>query len=66
MEAEFNALDEKVQQLVQLCQRLRRDNTALRQQLASAKNENARLNEKISIAAERLETLIDQVPEQSE
>lgn len=66
MEAELSNLDEKVQQLVQLCLKLRRDNTSLRQQLASAKNETDRLNLKISTAAERLEALIEQVPEQSE
>lgn len=66
MEAELSNLDEKVQQLVQLCLKLRRDNTSLRQQLASAKSENDRLNLKISTAAERLEALIEKVPEQSE
>lgn len=66
MEAELTTLDEKVQQLVQLCQKLRRDNTNLRQQLASAKGENDRLALKISTAAQRLEALIEQVPEQSE
>ena len=64
MEAEFNALDEKVQQMVALCRRLRQDNSALRQQLASANTENQRLSEKISTAAERLEALIGQVPEE--
>ena len=66
MEAELSNLDEKVQQLVQLCLKLRRDNSGLRQQLASAKSENDRLNLKISTAAQRLEALIEQVPEQSE
>lgn len=66
MEAELSNLDEKVQQLVQLCLKLRRDNTGLRQQLASAKSENDRLNLKISTAAQRLEALIEQVPEQNE
>lgn len=66
MEAELSTLDEKVQQLVQLCLKLRRDNTNLRQQLASAKGENDRLSLKITTAAVRLEALIEQVPEQSE
>lgn len=63
MERELDALDEKVQLLLQLCERLRRDNGALRQQLATARSENDRLNQKISTAATRLETLITQVPE---
>ena len=33
MEAEINSLDEKVRQLAHLCQKLRTDNSQLRQQL---------------------------------
>lgn len=63
MEADLNALDQKIHQLVQLCQRLRKDNMELRQQLASARNENKRLAEKIGAARNRLEALLEQVPE---
>jgi len=66
MEAELDTLDQKIQQLVQLCQRLRKDNVALRQQLASAQNEIKRLAEKIGAAQTRLETLLEQVPESQE
>lgn len=63
MDAELDTLDQKIHQLVQLCQRLRKDNGALRQQLASALNENKRLAEKIGAAQSRLEALLEQVPE---
>jgi cell division protein ZapB len=63
---ELNSLDQKIQQLVQLCQRLRKDNGALRQQLASAQNENKRLTDKIGAAQSRLEALLEQVPEGQE
>jgi cell division protein ZapB len=66
MEAELNMLEQKIQQLVQLCQRLRKDNGLLRQQLASAQNENKRLADKIGAAQSRLEALLDQVPESQE
>ncbi|HWQ38982.1 MAG TPA: hypothetical protein VNM24_10305 [Burkholderiales bacterium] len=66
MEADLNALDQKIHQLVQLCQRLRKDNSELRQQLASARNENKRLAEKIGAARNRLEALLEQVPEGTE
>ena len=63
MEAEINSLDEKVQQLAQLCQKLRKDNSQLRQQLANARDENQRLSEKITSAAGRLEVLLGKLPE---
>ncbi len=63
MEAEVSSLDEKVQQLAQLCQKLRTDNSLLRQQLLSAKDENQRLSEKISTAASRLESLLEKLPD---
>jgi cell division protein ZapB len=63
MEAELNSLDDKIKQLLQLCQKLRKDNSALRQQLASARNDNKQLAEKIGAARSRLEALLEQVPE---
>lgn len=66
MDAELDTLDQKINQLVQFCQRLRKDNGALRQQLASAQNENKRLAEKIGAAQSRLEALLEQVPEGQE
>lgn len=64
MEAELKALDEKIGQLVRLCQRLRADNVQLRQQLASSSNENKHLLEKIHSAQNRLEALLDMMPEE--
>lgn len=63
MEAELDSLDEKINQLVQLCHRLRRDNHELRQQLAAATNESKQLNEKIENARTRLESLLSRLPE---
>lgn len=63
MEAELNALDDKIKQLLQLCQKLRKDNSALRQQLATAQNQTKLLTEKIGAARNRLEALLEQVPE---
>jgi len=64
MDAELKSLEEKVNQFVTLCQRLRADNHQLRQQLASAQNENMQLSEKIGDAKTRLETLLTQFPEE--
>ena len=63
MEAELDSLDEKINQLVQLCHRLRRDNHELRQQLAAATNESKQLSEKIENARSRLEGLLSRLPE---
>jgi len=66
METEINSLDEKVRQLAQLCQKLRTDNSELRQQLVSAKHENQRLNEKITTATSRLESLLEKLPDDAQ
>jgi cell division protein ZapB len=62
MEAELKSLEQKINQFVELCQRLRSDNQQLRQQLAAALNENQQLEEKISNATSRLENLLNQIP----
>ena len=64
MDAELKSLEDKINQFVALCQRLRADNHQLRQQLASAHNENKQLTEKIGDAKTRLETLLTQIPEE--
>lgn len=66
MEAELNALDDKVTQLAQLCQKLRKDNNQLRQQLVTAQSESKRLAEKVNTAATRLEGLLNQIPDGAE
>jgi cell division protein ZapB len=66
MEAELNALDDKVAQLVQLCQKLRKDNSQLRQQLVTAQTESKRLAEKVNTATTRLEGLLSQIPDGAE
>ena len=64
MDVELKSLEDKINQFVTLCQRLRLDNHELRQQLASAHNDNKQLNEKIGDAKARLESLLAQIPEE--
>jgi cell division protein ZapB len=64
MEAEFKSLERKLREFVDLCQRLRDDNQQLRQQLASAISDNKQLSEKIGTATNRLENLLNQIPEE--
>jgi cell division protein ZapB len=63
METELKSLEQKLNQVVELCHRLRTDNQELRQQLASALSENKQLAEKIDSASDRLENLLHQLPE---
>ena len=62
MDTELNSLEAKVAQFVTLCERLRAENTTLRQQLVVAQNDAKRLNEKIDGAKSRLEGLISRLP----
>ena len=62
MDPELNSLEAKVAQFVTLCERLRAENTVLRQQLAAAQNDAKRLNERIDGAKSRLEGLLNRLP----
>jgi len=64
MEADLKSLEQKLSQFLEQCQRLRADNQQLRQQLASAMRDNKQLNEKIGTATNRLENLLNQIPEE--
>jgi cell division protein ZapB len=64
MDAELKSLEHKINQFVALCQRLRADNHELRQQLASAQNENKQLSDRIGDAKTRLEALLSRIPEE--
>ena len=63
MDKELKALEEKLNELVGVCQHLRAGNRQLRQQLAQSINDNKQITEKISGAKTRLEVLLTQIPE---
>ena len=63
VDAEFNSLEAKVAQFVGLCERLRAENHDLRQQLATARNDAKRLNERIDSAKVKLEGLLARIPD---
>ena len=63
VDAELNSLEAKVAQFVGLCERLRAENHDLRQQLASARNDAKRLNERIEGAKVKLESLLSRLPD---
>ncbi len=63
MDAEFDTLDGKIDQFLQLCQRLKSENRELRLRLASAQNDVKLLEGKVDGARNRLEALLRQIPE---
>jgi cell division protein ZapB len=63
MNAEFDTLDGKIDQFLELCQRLKSENRELRLQLVSAQNDTKRLQHKVDGAKTRLEALLRQIPE---
>ncbi len=63
MDAEFDTLDGKIDQFLQLCQRLKSENRELRLQLVSAQNDVKQLEGKVDGAKARLEALLRQIPE---
>lgn len=65
MEADLKALEDKLKQLIALCQSLREENLELRQDLAQAQDEVKQLRDNMSEASVRLEALIQRLPEES-
>jgi cell division protein ZapB len=63
MEAELDTLEGKLNQLLQLCHHLRKDNSELRQQLLATQSQNKQLMEKIEGARQRLEGLLSRIPD---
>jgi cell division protein ZapB len=64
MDADLKALEEKLKQLITLCQSLRAENTELRQDLAQAQDATKQLKENMTLAGSRLEALIERLPEE--
>ncbi len=63
MDTELVALEDRIRQAVDLCQRLRGENSELRQRVVQLQSENRKLSDKIVAARERLEGLLEQIPE---
>jgi len=62
METELKTLEDKLNQFVEINQRLRDDTQRLRQELATALHRNKQLEEKIDSASSRLESILKQIP----
>lgn len=66
METELKSLEEKMLRLIDSYQNARLENIKLRQQLIESQEKNEQLNEKMHIAANRLETLLTKLPENND
>lgn len=66
MQVEFEALEQKLAQLLQLSVRLRAENHQLRQELATALSYGKQCDIKISQAQARLEQLLASIPEEAQ
>lgn len=65
MNTELEALEAKVEQVVALVHQLRAENEVLRNQIAAAESERLRLRQNMTTARERLEVLLDKLPEEA-
>lgn len=63
MEAEITLLEQQVQQLVELYDGLKAENRDLRSRLSSLEADNRRLRDKVEVAAARIETVLEQLPQ---
>lgn len=63
MEAELNALEERVRRAAELCRLLRDENLGLRQQVARLEDDKRSLAERMDGARDRLESVLKHLPE---
>lgn len=63
MHAELDALEARIRQVAELCQSLRKENIALRQQLLASQQDVKQLNAKLDAAKARLQALLNTLPE---
>lgn len=63
MQAELEALESKLAQLMERYQNMRAENLKLRQQVVGLENAEKRLNERLEEARGRMETLFNKLPD---
>ena len=66
MNSEITALETKIEQVVSLVHNLRAENLALKGKVAALDAECAQLRQTMTVARERLEGLMDRLPEEIE
>jgi cell division protein ZapB len=64
MSANLDTLERKVDQLLDLCRKLRAENATLRGRVVGLEGEKLILTEKMDTARSRLESIMERLPEQ--
>jgi cell division protein ZapB len=62
VEIDISSLEPKVERVVALCEELREQNRALRERIAGLEHEKQALTERMTVARERLESLMERMP----
>ncbi|MFL9611327.1 hypothetical protein ACKF11_14705 [Methylobacillus sp. Pita2] len=63
MNADLITLEEKLARLISLCQLLRAENLELRQELVRSQDDNKQMKENMELASQKLQALIERLPE---
>ena len=63
MNVELETLEAKIEQVVALVHQLRAENEVLRNQMVAAEAERLHLRQTMTVARERLDGLMDKIPE---
>jgi uncharacterized protein (TIGR02449 family) len=62
MDIDISSLEAKIEQVVAFCQELRAENVALRERIAAVEQEKQTLAGQMTMARERLETIMERLP----
>jgi predicted nucleic acid-binding Zn-ribbon protein len=63
MQAELDALESKIAQILERYQGMREENLQLRQQVVALENSNKQLSDRLSEARSRMEALLNKIPD---
>lgn len=66
MEADLKSLEEKITKLISLCTNLRQENSQLRGDLSQAQQNTDAMKNNMLLASNKLEVLLESIPESSE
>lgn len=65
MDDDLQTLEDTLEQFIALCQRLKTENMHLRQELAQAQSSARQLKENMLVASDRLQSIMQKLPEES-
>lgn len=66
MQNDLKNLDKKISSLIELCNKLKVVNLRLKQNIARLENENQDLNTRITLASEKISSVMERLPDEIE